>query len=117
MPLLQGNELEDGRYLGLTVREVTALPHVDVFGFLSAMEAVLTQKGCSLSGGGVNRSAGTGGGTAPRAGTAGESAHELHKTALSFIAILQQMKGGALIYGLRRIQIRRTRRQSDPGGS
>ena len=51
MPLLQGTELEDGRYLGLTVREVTALPHVDVFGFLSAMEAVLTQKGCSLSGG------------------------------------------------------------------
>ena len=32
MPLLQGTELEDGRYLGLTVREVTALPHVDVFG-------------------------------------------------------------------------------------
>ena len=118
MPLFQGTELEDGRYLGLSVREVTALPHVDVFGtdagrmgeifegllgdlsrlcgesaalellwlsqpvsgqkfpararlflllrklsataaqteremdaFLSAMEAVLTQKGCSLSGG------------------------------------------------------------------
>ena len=32
MPLFQGTELEDGRYLGLTVREVTALPHVDVFG-------------------------------------------------------------------------------------
>ena len=32
MPLFQGARLEDGRYLGLTVREVTALPHVDVFG-------------------------------------------------------------------------------------
>ena len=32
MPLFQGTEREDGRYLGLTVREVTALPHVDVFG-------------------------------------------------------------------------------------
>lgn len=32
MPLFQGTRLEDGRYLGLTVREVTALPHVDVFG-------------------------------------------------------------------------------------
>lgn len=32
MPLFQGTELEDGRYLGLSVREVTALPHVDVFG-------------------------------------------------------------------------------------
>ena len=36
MPLFQGTELEDGRYLGLTVREVTALPHVDVFGTESA---------------------------------------------------------------------------------
>ena len=32
MPLFQGTQLEDGRSLGLTVREVTALPHVDVFG-------------------------------------------------------------------------------------
>lgn len=32
MPLFQGAELEDGRYLGLTVREITALPHVNVFG-------------------------------------------------------------------------------------
>ena len=32
MPLFQGTELEDGRYLGLTVWEVTALSHVDVFG-------------------------------------------------------------------------------------
>ena len=32
MPLFQETELEDGRYLGLSVREVTALPHVDVFG-------------------------------------------------------------------------------------
>jgi len=32
MPLFQGTELEDGRYLGMTVREVTALPRVDVFG-------------------------------------------------------------------------------------
>ena len=32
MPLFQGTRLEDGRYLGLTVREVTALPHMDVFG-------------------------------------------------------------------------------------
>ena len=32
MPLFQGTRLEDGRYLGLSVREVTALPHVDVFG-------------------------------------------------------------------------------------
>ena len=32
MVLVQGTELEDGRYLGLTVREVTALPHTDVFG-------------------------------------------------------------------------------------
>ena len=30
MPLFQGARLEDGRYLGLTVREVTALPHVCV---------------------------------------------------------------------------------------
>lgn len=32
MSLFQGIELEDGRYLGLIVREITALPHVDVFG-------------------------------------------------------------------------------------
>ncbi len=32
MTLFQGTELEDGRYLGLIVREVKALPHVDVFG-------------------------------------------------------------------------------------
>ena len=32
MHLFQGTELEDGRYLGLAVREVTALPHADVFG-------------------------------------------------------------------------------------
>ena len=32
MPLFQGIELEDGRYIGLAAREITALPHVDVFG-------------------------------------------------------------------------------------
>ena len=32
MPLFQGTRREDGRYLGLSVREGTALPHVDVFG-------------------------------------------------------------------------------------
>ena len=32
MPLFQGIELEDGRYIGLTAREITALPHVDIFG-------------------------------------------------------------------------------------
>ncbi len=32
MVLVQGTDLEDGRYLGLTAREITALPHTDVFG-------------------------------------------------------------------------------------
>lgn len=32
MPLFQGTELEDGRYIGLAAREITALPHVDIFG-------------------------------------------------------------------------------------
>lgn len=32
MPIFQGTELEDGRYIGLAAKEITALPHVDVFG-------------------------------------------------------------------------------------
>lgn len=32
MPLFQGIELEDGRYIGLAAKEISALPHVDIFG-------------------------------------------------------------------------------------
>lgn len=41
MTLVQGTELEDGRYIGLIAKEITALPHVNIFGSdISRMESI-----------------------------------------------------------------------------